>query len=218
MKKRVITYCFALLLLAGLTALSNANEQPLVDALLLCKQESSPLLRLDCYDNIMKYDGTLPSKPAQLLTSKGAQLAIDQESKRGENTTQFIVTEQNMENPTIVITTIALGMKPPRPILAFSCIDNITRMQLIFTSPLKSKITDLTLKTDKTEFQSSWFIRDNGYIFEASRGLPGIKEIQQLLQSNTLAIKSNNKEINGLNFSISGLNNAIVPLRTACRW
>ncbi|MCP6025837.1 type VI secretion system-associated protein TagO, partial [Klebsiella pneumoniae] len=32
------------------------------------------------------------------------------------------------ERPTVVITTPAIGHVPPRPVLMFSCVDNITRM------------------------------------------------------------------------------------------
>src|SRR5699024_8313478 len=100
----------------------------------------------------------------------------------------------------------------------FSCIDNITRMQLIFNRPLTMPQRRVTLKTEEGEFSSIWFIRDVGYTFEASRGLPGIKEIQKLFNSSTLTFSSTNKKIDGLRFNIAELQETIKSLRTACHW
>lgn len=218
-----LTYLTTFTLLAAWCTFAPAAEsdQSLIRMMTVCQTEQSPLLRLDCYDQAMATRGGANpdfAKMPQKLSSESAQLAINQETQRDKTSTEFIVTKKDGIYPTIVISTIALGVKPPRPILAFSCVDNITRMQLIFSSPLSSKKTDLTLQTEKTTFSSHWFMRDNGYVLETSRGLPGIDEIKRLLNSNELSIKSSNKEVNGLSFSINALNKAIVPLRTECRW
>ncbi|STJ13242.1 putative type VI secretion system protein [Escherichia coli] len=56
--------------------------------------------------------------------------------RRQGNTTGLLVTQVPGERPTVVITTPAIGHVPPRPVLMFSCVDNITRMQVALMHPL----------------------------------------------------------------------------------
>jgi type VI secretion system protein VasI len=46
----------------------------------------------------------------------------------------------------------------------------------------------LVLRTDKGQFRSRWFVRENGFLLEASRGLSGIDEIKQLFGAKTLTL------------------------------
>lgn len=220
--RRLLLPCLAAGLFATAAAAqaeqADSDSQALRQALSLCQQERSALLRLDCYDQAMK-----PAENSQqtltLLRSENAQLAINQEAARGEHTTEFLTLIDNEGDRRVVITTPALGLQPPRPILSFSCVDNITRMQVILYSPSSEMSSAVTLKTNQgKKLSTHWFIRDGGYITESSRGLPGIAEIQQLFNADTLTIESENHAINGLTFNITGLAQAIVPLRSACRW
>lgn len=214
--------------LMSCTAAAQDNN-PLIDQLKSCQKEASPLIRLDCYDmavtktlqpQSVDNNTNLLSVIPKLIRAKSVLLALEQEKTRAQATTDFIITTTNEEsnNPTIVITTPAIGVKPPRPILAFSCIDNITRMQIIFSHPLISQQSRVKLKTEKVEFNTIWFIRDDGYTLEASRGLPGIEEIQKLFQANTLSFTSTNNMVNKLSFNIQDLAQTIKPLRETCRW
>ncbi len=72
------------------------------------------------------------------------------------------------------------------------------------------------LTTDKTQFTADWFLRENGYVLESSRGIPGIDEIKRLLNGETLTLKLANND--RLTFNISGISTDIKPLRTACHW
>ena len=80
----------------------------------------------------------------------------------------------------------------------------------------KQTAGNIQLITDKTQLSSEWFLREDGYLLEASRGIPGIDEIKQLLSSTKLTIKLANDE--KLTFNISGINEEIKPLRSACHW
>uniref|UniRef100_UPI0015ECAF2D type VI secretion system-associated protein TagO n=1 Tax=Citrobacter freundii TaxID=546 RepID=UPI0015ECAF2D len=64
-----------------------------------------------------------------------------------------------------------IGSLPPRPVLMFSCVDNITRMQVALSASRQEHDIPVTLKTESGQFRSRWFVRENGYLLEASRGL-----------------------------------------------
>lgn len=183
-----------------------------------CRQEKSSLDRLDCYDNAW---GTNVSVGQE--KSKGGiawNRAITQENLRTDNSISLLMKSYNTDgnNPTIIITTPALGHKTPRPILMLSCIDNITRLQIALLNPSEKRDTYVEVSTDRMKFETRWFFRENGFLLEASRGLEGISEIQRLFKSNVLKIKSNISVINGLTFNIQNLEQEIKPLRVACHW
>lgn len=187
----------------------NLTEQ----ALSQCREEVSQLIRLSCYDQI-----NVENKQTSTfdISAMGDiwRLAVEHEMKRENYTAGFIVTTHNTGTYPVIMTIPAMGYQPPRPILMLSCIDNITRMQIAL--PKKQTAGNIQLITDKTQLSSEWFLREDGYLLEASRGIPGIDEIKQLLSSTKLTIKLANDE--QLTFNISGINEEIKPLRSACHW
>lgn len=197
---------------------SSTPEGELIKAMEQCRHEKAALDRLDCYDSAWGNNPNLPQGK-----QKGGvawERAIEQESTRTNNSISLLTKSYNTEegNPIIIITTPALGHKDPRPVLMFSCIDNITRLQIALISPTDKRDTYVEISTDKNKFETRWFFRENGFLLEASRGLEGISEIQRLFKANTIKIKSNVKDINGLTFNIQNLEYEIKSLRTACHW
>ncbi len=97
------------------------------------------LERLDCYDRILAPEqagfGGAALVKARYQGEAWAR-ATEQEKRRQGNTTELLVTQVPGERPTVVITTPAIGHVPPRPVLMFSCVDNITRMQVALMHPL----------------------------------------------------------------------------------
>ena len=118
----------------------------------------------------------------------------------------------------MIITTPAIGSLPPRPVLMLSCVDNITRMQVALASPRQESDIPVTLKTEEGVFRSRWFVRENGFLLEASRGLSGIDEIKQLFGAETLTLETGNGGAGQLTFNIDGLAQTLAPLREACHW
>lgn len=197
-------------------ALVNSAEADTLSAALACRQESAPLLRLDCYDRALSADKqTLSPLPTQLGIAW--QRAMMQEQKRDDHSTAFMVSNTEGDNPQVVLTTPAIGMPPPRPVLVFSCVDNITRLQIALTAPLKEGDGAALLTTERTRFSLGWFVRENGYLLEASRGLAGIDEIQKLFGAQTLTLTLQGSSMR-LVFNISDLAQAIEPLKNACHW
>lgn len=185
----------------------------LVEALSQCRLESSQLIRLDCYDEIMLSTASSdPFNPSQM--GKAWRQAMENELKRKDNSAGFLVSLPENGSFPVIMTIPALGVAPPRPVLMLSCVDNITRLQVAL--PRQQEAGSVMLSTDKTQFTAEWFLRENGYLLESSRGLLGIDEIKRLLNAETLTMKLANNE--RLSFNISGLSQDIKPLRNACRW
>ncbi|ECG1194988.1 type VI secretion system-associated protein TagO [Salmonella bongori] len=186
-----------------------------------CRREPAALERLDCYDHILTpeqsgFDGALVKARYE---GDAWKRAFTQEKQRRDNSTDLMLTQNDGERPTVIITTPAIGNVPPRPVLMFSCVDNITRMQVALTHALAQNDIPVTLTTDTGHFQSHWFIRENGTLLESSRGLSGIDEIKQLFGAKTLTIDTGTDSPAGkLTFNIDGLAKTIAPLREACHW
>ncbi|WP_156565004.1 type VI secretion system-associated protein TagO [Metakosakonia massiliensis] len=193
-----------------------------LESLSACTHELSALDRLDCYDRILKPQQAIANEAGVIESSKDPnwQQAFTQEKERQQKAPIFLMNQYSGEIPRIVLTTPAIGRERIRPVLTFSCIDNITRMQIMLPSPMQSKKGALALITDKGSFKARWFVRSEGYVLEASRGLPGIDEIRHLLSfhADRLTVNAEDPVINGLIFDISTLSEAIKPLRAACRW
>lgn len=209
-------FMFSSTILADTQKPSSAEET--LKVMKVCRQEKSSLDRLDCYDNVWKVHE--PAGSDKMNGGVAWQRAMENEQSREHSTLSLLSKAYNTEggNPMIIITTPALGYKGARPVLMLSCIDNITRLQIAMITPSDKRDINVEISTEKTQFETRWFFRENGFLLEASRGLEGISEIQRLFKSNTLRIKSNSSTINGLTFNIKNLEQEIKPLRVACHW
>ena len=126
-----------------------------------CRREPAALERLDCYDRILS-----PEQPAfggaalvkARYQGEAWTRATEQEKRRQGNTTGLLVTQVPGERPTVVITTPAIGHVPPRPVLMFSCVDNITRMQVALRHPLDAHDIAVTLNADSRALRSHWSV------------------------------------------------------------
>lgn len=183
-----------------------------------CRLEKSPLDRLDCYDNAWQDGNELPLNTA-IPTGEIWQRANDNEVDRAQNSLAFKVSDSGIDiDRQVIITTPALGSQPPRPIFMVSCKDNITRMQIVLMKPIKGSDINVNVMADNRENTFKWFIRENGYVIESSRGLDGIAEINALFDVNKLQISTENNSFSTLTFLIDDLKQTIKPLREACHW
>ncbi|WP_445495998.1 type VI secretion system-associated protein VasI [Photorhabdus sp. SF281] len=202
--------------LTGTADIQPAQEtttEPPQSALLQCRSEPSPLIRLDCYDRLLDKVDNITVIPLE-KTGPAWRQAMEQEMKRTDHSTGFITTQSTGIPTRVILTTPAIGALPPRPVLMLSCIDNITRIQVALAKPQDSGT--VMISTDITQFSADWFLRENGYLLESSRGLPGIEQLKRLMTGHTLTIKTDSGS--QITFNISQLEQAVKPLRTACRW
>ncbi|EBQ9207773.1 type VI secretion system-associated protein TagO [Salmonella enterica subsp. enterica serovar Anecho] len=197
------------------------DEQVTLEAMSACRKEPAALERLDCYDRILapqSDSGFAGALVKARYDGEARKRAFEQEAQRADNSTALLLTRTEGEHPTVVITTPAIGSLPPRPVLMFSCVDNITRMQVALSASRQEHDIPVTLKTESGAFRSRWFVRENGFLLEASRGLSGIDEIKQLFGARTLTLETGNGGAGQLIFNIDGLAQTLVPLREACHW
>ena len=216
MKILKIFFCSFMPIFFALPGKAESNiDQNIAEELTQCRLESSQLLRLDCYDKIVLSSTSEPNTSSNIAQmGKTWRQAYEHEMKRIENSAGFLVSVPENGDYPVIMTIPAIGFQPPRPVLMLSCIDNITRMQIIL--PNKQDAGSVMVSTDKTQFTAEWFLRENGYVLESSRGLPGIDEIKRLLSGEKLTLKLTNNE--KLTFNISGMSQEIKPLRAACHW
>ncbi|MFO6427580.1 type VI secretion system-associated protein VasI [Escherichia coli] len=191
-----------------------------LQAMQSCRRESAALERSDRDDRRHRCprQGLTGALVKAGFVGEAWTRATEQEKHRQGNTTELLVTSLP-GSATGVITTPAIGHVPPRPVLMFSCVDNITRMQVALMHPLDVHDIAVTLNADNRALRSHWFVRENGTLLESSRGLSGIDEIKQLFGAKTLTVDTGADNAAGkLTFNIDGLARAIVPLRDACHW
>ncbi|EIZ8585521.1 type VI secretion system-associated protein TagO [Salmonella enterica subsp. enterica] len=207
---------------SDIQVVTAADAQATVNAMAACRKEPAALERLDCYDRILapeQPEGFTGALAKARYEGEAWKRAFAQEKQRADNSTALMISESPGERPTVIITTPAIGNVPPRPVLMFSCVDNITRMQVALTHARTENDLAVVLNADNRSFRSHWFIRENGYLLEASRGLSGIDEIKQLFGAKTLTIDTGTDSAAGeLTFNIDGLAKTIAPLRDACHW
>ncbi|EBD9742685.1 type VI secretion system-associated protein VasI [Salmonella enterica] len=197
------------------------DGQVTLEAMSACRKEPAALERLDCYDRILAPQadsGFAGALVKARYDGEARKRAFEQEAQRADNSTALLLTRTEGEHPTVLITTPAIGSLPPRPVLMFSCVDNITRMQVALSASRQEHDIPVTLKTESGAFRSRWFVRENGFLLEASRGLSGIDEIKQLFGARTLTLETGNGGTGQLTFNIDGLAQTLAPLREACYW
>lgn len=220
--KHKIVYIWASLSIAFVFNIANfsyaqSDNEEKLSLLTQCAKEESALTRLECYDNVLRSNMAISLIDNQSKHSQIWQWIVDQESQRLENNTDFIINDYESDER-VLLTTPAIGHMPPRPILAFSCVDKITRMQIVLFKPMNYKNTKIKLVTNNNVIDTNWFIRDGGFIFESSRGLLGIEQIKKILSSNSLTLTSDEPMLNGLVFNLNNLDVSIKPLRKTCHW
>lgn len=222
------------------TSLSTAEQ--LRQAAQCAQMTQSRLARLSCFDAVFNTPLSTPTispsavqsatdlRPPlwhQVVAQERQRTASDAGQAEGGLVTGFIRNQASRSlseaqisqgKADIIITQSAIGTFPPRPVLVFSCIDNITRLQLLMHSPIEEGVTPLSLLIDGKALPSRWFSEENGYLIRAGRGLPGIQDIKAMLHKKRLSIRSKTTEIDGLSFDLTALNAAISPLRQACHW
>lgn len=198
---------------------AEPSAQERLDLIMQCRNQTSSLERLVCYDQALS-NGDSVAAPESIPLQQGKvwRRAMAQEQTRKDHSTLLLLTQSEGDNPSVILTAPAIGHPPPRPVLMFSCIDNITRLQVALVSKQKEGAGGVALTTDRTRFNAQWFVRENGYVLESSRGLAGIEEIKRLFDANALTLSLQNGGSLPLRFDISQLAQSVKPLRAACHW
>lgn len=119
--------------------------------------------------------------------------------------------------PSLWATAPALGVLPPRPILMFSCIDKISRAELILPDALEGSRLYLQLKGKRT-LDQRWLSDESGLVLRSGRGIPAIQAMKTALSGQQLVVLNQEGSLKELMFDTRGLKDVLKPMREVCRW
>lgn len=121
--------------------------------------------------------------------------------------------------PELIISAPAIASGDERSYLAISCIQNISRLQLIAKQPIEASWVAVRLKGDGwSTNETPWQVMENGQVLDAGRGLPAIEQIKKLMGAHRIEVVSDRSDVDGLTFDAQGLTPLISQARSACRW
>ena len=174
-----------------------------------CQRETSPLVRLACYDSLSDEKASTSENTA--THSSAWQDIWVQEKSRTSDSPPFLL-RQDMESGRAMLTRPALRGAT----LAIGCVNSITHIRLRLDSPWSGELVQMELDGEPDTRSQGWFIRDQGRLLEYGRGLPAIEELKRWIDHRELQLGSGNGVL--LQIDLGGLKEALVPLRQQCRW
>ena len=223
---------FARLLLAAavLTACDAATDA--TAAVHRCTTIVSAVKRLACFD---AEAGTPPAATAHAAEPVAAppdparvpeivQLVQRNESRRKADHAGALLLRLDDAIPgqyKVVISAPALGGREPRPLLAISCLQNISRLQLITPQPLEASRVNIRVSLDGRPISNRrpWQVLDDGTVTDAGRGLVAIEQLRYLTRpAQQMQLESDHAAFDGLSFDASALHALMAQQREACHW
>ncbi|AVJ31234.1 hypothetical protein CLM73_25900 [Achromobacter spanius] len=121
----------------------------------------------------------------------------------------------------VVISAPALAGSAPRPLLAISCLQNISRLQLITAEPLDVSRVSIRVLLDGRPISDRrpWQVLDDGTVTDAGRGLVAIEQLRHLTRaSQQMQLESDHASFDGLSFDTAALHALMAQQREACHW
>ncbi|MCL9781351.1 type VI secretion system-associated protein TagO [Vibrio sp. S4M6] len=195
----------------------------------VCRKINNNLGRLACFDKTFDTpvkvglnDENLPAKP------KSWQWAMQSEHRRNPSepgSKEFLLNKQNtpglgmhiwLTAPAINSRYNTHNHKQP-PVLMLSCVENISRVELVFPTPMKENRISVTVPNSPVVTQQ-WQSDSSGYILRSGRGLSAVRIMKSILSSSQLTLRSDVEAVNGLTFDTEHLSKLIKPMRSACSW
>lgn len=174
-----------------------------------CRQESSPLVRLACYDAL----GSEAEPNVEQANTRSApwQAILRQEAGRSEESAPFLL-QQDESAGTFQLTRPALRGAT----LAIACVNSITHLRIRLDVPWSGDQVKVALDGQAVRDDRGWFIRDKGWLLEYGRGLPAIEDLKRWIGHRELQVQAANGTL--IRVDLSGLKEALQPVRQQCRW
>ncbi|WP_240349641.1 type VI secretion system-associated protein VasI [Pseudomonas putida] len=127
--------------------------------------------------------------------------------------------EAGAAQPWLVISAPAVASAEPRSYLVISCIQSISRLQLITGQPIEANRVKVQLQGARgASTATAWQVMENGQVLDAGRGLPAIEQIKRLIGAHRVQVVSDDPGVDGLTFDAQGLDPLIDQARKTCRW
>lgn len=225
--KRFRALLLAATVLAGCAAASGAMASGRD-----CKTIVSAIERLACFD---AQAGTPPAAAAGTeapvialpdLARVPDIVALVQRNESRRKADQFGMLLLRLDDAIpgqhkVVISAPAREASAPPPLLAISCLQNISRLQLLTAQPLEVSRVHIRLLLDGRQITASrpWLVVDDGTVTDAGRGLVAIEQLRHLTRPAQLVqLESDHAMFDGLTFDAAALHELMAQQREACHW
>ncbi|MBP0714312.1 type VI secretion system-associated protein VasI [Burkholderia sola] len=121
----------------------------------------------------------------------------------------------------VVISAPAMGGSAEAPILAISCLSNISRLQLLASRPVDPNRMNIRLLLDGKPISRPlpWQVLEDGTVVDAGRGLVAIEQLRHLVGAGgRLQVESDYPPFSDLVFDATNLHALMKQQREACHW
>ncbi|WP_182267177.1 type VI secretion system-associated protein VasI [Stenotrophomonas maltophilia] len=208
--------------ISGSTWAGPAKADP---GLMNCAAVSPPMERLACFDAQVR-PGTpvvrevRPAAPLKASPFIHQLARFERTRSRGDSRFRMSIDEVRPGQRDVLISAPALNQPAPRSLFTISCIDNISRLQLVVHPPLLHHQARVEISADGSPVaaEQAWQVLGDGVLVDAGRGLAAIEVIRRLGASGELHVSSDVAQLDGLRFDATGLPSMITEQRRACRW
>lgn len=212
---------------AGLSLLFFA-ELALANPVRDCPRIVSNIERLACFDEAAGTPARV-ALPAPRQTGAGPEhdapgvlsvMANEAARAPGDLTFRLSVHDEGgRAQQRLVISAPAIVSTEPRPYLAISCVQSISRLQLITGQTIDANWVAVQLQGERgSTIATPWQVMENGQLLDAGRGLPAIEQIKKLIGAHRIQVVSDHPVVDGLLFDAQGLDALIDQARKTCRW
>ncbi|WDY59991.1 type VI secretion system-associated protein VasI [Pseudomonas sp. PSKL.D1] len=208
---------------AGL-ALMLCCEPALAGDMRDCPQIVSNLQRLACFDQAAGTPARLEAQSwsAPEQDAPTVRRVMASEARRAPDDLTFRLSADGNGAPgqvRLLITAPAIASTEPKAYLAISCVQNISRLQLITGQPVDARRVSVRLHSERGATEATpWQVMEAGQVLDAGRGLPAIAQIKQLFAAHRIQVESDHPSFDGLSFDAQGLDPLLGKVRHACRW
>lgn len=193
-----------------------------------CSLVSSRLARLSCFDDVFETKFEV-AKQAELKLPITAR-AISSEADRSDSLAFKLtygstpelsesawVTSSAIPNLDLIASRSNTSSKPITPILMLSCLETISRVELILPEKIQDARVQISIFGDEKNTQT-WISDESGFVLRTGRGVPAIKAMRAIISSRSLVLRSNSPVIDGLRFDSLNLASTMKPIREKCDW
>ncbi|MBS8230729.1 type VI secretion system-associated protein TagO [Marinobacter salarius] len=192
---------------------ANAQGNPQVAEAMACTEESQRLERLACFDEVFGTPFSVAVEDAIVGNQPERwRQAFAQEQRRRPGDGPLYRNTSELAGH--LLTLSALGVKPPRPLLAVQCHNNITELTLMMPEAVKEE----RVTVDFGQGRQIWRARDDGFVISGGRGLPAIRTVRNMAAASGVTVASSSGVVDGLMFDLTGFRDTLKPLREACGW
>ncbi|MPT01007.1 MAG: type VI secretion system-associated protein TagO, partial [Pseudomonas sp.] len=143
-----------------------------------CPRIVSNIERLACFDQAAGTPGFTPQRQwsAQELEAPTVRRVLIHETGRAPEDLMFRL---RSEEGGLLISAPAIASVAPHPYLIISCVQNISRLQLVTAQPVDASRVQVQLRGERgATAPTPWQVMENGQVLDAGRGLPGIEQIK----------------------------------------